>query len=108
MTSRERMEESKKWYLEALSNNENNIQSYDGLGRTLCFLKLYAEAEGWLLKGLSIRPNDFRLQQQLVNITFYNIRNINKSEKYLNRIKNNHRTKWYIEKMKKKIRSTKT
>ena len=108
MTNRERMDESKKWYLKALENDERNIQSYDGISKTLCFLKQFIDAEGWLLKGLSIRPNDFRLQQQLVNITFYNIRDIDRAEKYLYRIKNSPRTKWYIEKMEKKIKSTKT
>jgi UDP-N-acetyl-D-mannosaminuronate dehydrogenase len=99
--NRQKVLRSKKWFLKAIELKKDNIQSYDGLAKILTILQEHKTAEKILLVGLSYRKNDFRLQKQLVSLAAYNLRNKEKTKKYLAVLKSNKRFKnrAYLEKI---------
>ena len=100
----EKIKLSKDWYLKAIALDDQNIQSCDGLAKVLILLEDYKEAKKWLKKGLLINPADSRILKRLVNLLFYNFKDIDEASMYLSKLSKTKVNQDYIDKMDKRIK----
>ncbi|WP_179286185.1 SIR2 family protein [Porphyromonas gingivalis] len=88
------LESAVDYYRSAIEINQYNIQSYDGLCRTLDTLGKFDDCIDFALKGLTIKPKDSRLIEILVSVYWYGKKDSEKALEYLDQLPENRKEKW--------------
>ncbi len=87
---------SRNYFEKAIALKKDNIQSYDGLCRTLVLLGDYEECLNWGDAALNVKSYDEKIIKIMIEVCFYNLKNKQKAKTYWDKLKPSsyHKKRW--------------